>query len=98
MKARYPMSPHMRDKRYSPDHREYHTDKKLGAYYIDSEGRRIFTNDKGQEYYIGTFNGKPQPIIVLPGFVPTVRSKADIGGAQSIGNGAYRRGGVAGSN
>lgn len=98
MKSSYPASPHMRDKRYNPSHREYKTDKTLGVYYTDREGRKIFTNDKGQEYYIGEFAGKPQHIIVLPGFMPVVRPKADIGGAQSIGNGAYRRGGVGGSN
>ena len=98
MKASYPMSPRMRDKQYGPDHREYHNDKKLGAYYVDKEGRKIFTNDNGQEYYVGVFNGKPQDIIVLPGYIPVVRPRADIGGAQPIGNGAYRNGGVGGNN
>ena len=98
MPQSYPMSTLARNRRYDENHREDHVDRKLGRYYTDKDGRKIFTNEKGQEYYIGEFEGKPHPVILLPGYMPRVRPKADIGGAQSIGNGGYRRGGVAGNN
>ncbi len=64
----------------------------FGEYFVDKEGREVFTNN-GKPFYVGYHNGSPHKVFLAPNFAPTIRSRASAPTGFSS-NGTQRLGGV----
>ena len=67
--------------------------EELGKFYVDKDGREIFSNDRGESYYFGSIDGNVHRIIIYPLQPPPLRMPADPGTGLSLGNGGVKEGG-----